>query len=350
MKSFPAQKSAAGILKYAAVLIILFLCGCKGEEGEVGPKGDTGAGGVQGTQGALGSQGPQGPQGAQGPAGESFEKAFENGHVKGTINGKRRDGTNFEEAFEFKLALNTEGFIRSGNAHELKMARYQKRTDENAVQLTLIVEDKDKNNQALKLKDFGLHFTKVLADRSQFIFATETEFQPHWVFLPMSVNNNKTYQLCDYGLNPEVYVESQEKLYNIFTTKDGSRLFFEAIKNENYSEPVEYVFSYMINKEGVKSNTSNTYGKLIYTYADGLPQQIFITDDNTMLADPFYEAPADEYQISNYTYNKATGMVSFEFKIKVGAFSANKSYNPAEINGSVSANVFDGQVMREGAE
>jgi hypothetical protein len=69
-----------------------------------------------------------------------------------------------------------------------------------------------------------------------------------------------------------------------------------------------------------------------------------------MLADPFYEAPADEYQISNYTYNKATGMVSFEFKIKVGAFSANKSYNPAEINGSVSANVFDGQVMREGAE
>jgi hypothetical protein len=166
----------------------------------------------------------------------------------------------------------------------------------------------------------------------------------------MSVNNNKTYQLCDYGLNPEVYVESQEKLYNIFTTKDGSRLFFEAIKNENYSEPVEYVFSYMINKEGVKSNTSNTYGKLIYTYADGLPQQIFITDDNTMLADPFYEAPADEYQISNYTYNKATGMVSFDFKVKVGAFSANKSYNPAEINGSVLANVFDGQVMREGAE
>jgi hypothetical protein len=350
MKSFSAQKSAAGVLKYAAVLIILFLCGCKGEEGEVGPKGDTGTEGVQGTQGAVGSQGPQGPQGVQGPAGESFEKAFENGYVKGTLKGKRRDGTNFEEAFEFKMALHTEGFMRSGNAHELKLARYQKRTDENAVQLTLIVENKDKNNQVLKLKNFGLNFTKVLADRSQFIFATETQFQPHWVFLPMSVNNNKTYQLSDYGLNPEVYVQSQEKFYNIFTTKDGSRLFFEATNNENDPDMVDYVFAYMINKEGVQSSTSNMYNKLKYTYKEGLPQQIFITNDNTMLADPFYEAPADEYQISNYAYNNATGIVSFEFKIKVGAFSANKSYNPAEINGSVSANVFDGQVMREGAE
>ncbi len=343
MKSFLFRIYAARIMKYAAFVTILFLYSCKGEEGEVGPKGDTGTTGLTGIQGATGVQGPigtQGPQGPQGPAGESFEKAFENGYIKGTIRGTRRDGSGFEEAFEFKLAMNTEGFIKKGNLHELLLSRYEKRTDENAVKFTLLVENKDQATQSFKMTDFQLNFAKIFADRSRFVFSAETGFQPQWIALPMSVNNNTTYQLTDYGLNPEYYVESVEKAYYVFNTKNGNSVYFDAVGNREV-EPG--MFAYVVNKEGVKSLISQTYENLIYS------NQVFTTTDNVNLADEF-EAPADEYQVSSYAYDKATGQVTFDFKVKVGAFSKNMSYNPAEISGSVSANVFDGQVMRESVE
>jgi hypothetical protein len=343
MRSFLFRRHAAKMMKYAAFLLIVLFYSCKGEEGEVGPKGDTGATGASGAQGASGVQGPpggQGPQGPQGPAGESFEKAFENGHITGTIKGTRRDGTGFEQAFEFKLALHTEGFIRKGKAHELVLARYEKRKDENAIKLTLLVEDKDKATQSFKLNDFELSFAKILADRSRFVFSAETDFQPGWIELPMSVNNNSTYQLTDYGLEPEYYIESAEKAYNVFTTKSGSRLYFDAIGN---SEEEPGTFAYLTDKEGVESSTSQTYGNLIYA------DQVFTTTEHVNLSDQF-EAPADVFQISDYAYNSATGIVSFSFKVNVGPFSRNTSYNPAEITGRVSAQVFDGQLMREAAE
>jgi hypothetical protein len=330
-------------MKYAAFLLILFLYSCKGEEGEVGPKGDTGAAGAAGPQGATGLQGPagsQGAQGPQGPAGEGYEKAFENGYIKGLIKGTRRDGTGFEEAFEYKMAMNSEGFIRKGNSHELTLARFTKRTDENAVQLTLSVENKDKDNQSFKMLYFKLDLAKILADRSMFIFGTETDFMSKWVLLPMSVSNNQTYRLTDYGLEPEFYTESQSKAYNVFTTKDGSRLFFNAIGSRGV-EPG--TFAYAVSKEDVQNMSSQLYGNLIYT------DRMFSTTDHVNLAGQFEER-ADEYEITSYTYNKTTGIVTFNFKVKVGPFSKNKSYNNAEITGSVSASVFDGQVMREGVE
>jgi hypothetical protein len=204
----------------------------------------------------------------------------------------------------------------------------------------LSVENKDKNNQTFKMLNFKLNLAKILADRSMFIFGTETDFMPKWVILPMSVNNNITYRLTDYGLDPEFYVESQLKAYNVFTTRDGSRLFFDAIGSRGV-EPG--TFAYAVSKEGVQNMSSQLYGNLIYA------NRMFSTTDHVNLAGQFEER-ADEYEITSYTYNKTTGIVTFNFKVKVGPFSKNKSFNDAEINGSVSASVFDGQVMRVGME
>jgi hypothetical protein len=70
-----------------AFLAASFLMACSGEDGDPGAAGEAGA------------KGDKGDSGADGEDGE--DAAAKNGYVQGTIKGTRRDGTAFEEPFNF---------------------------------------------------------------------------------------------------------------------------------------------------------------------------------------------------------------------------------------------------------
>jgi hypothetical protein len=92
-------------------------------------------------------------------------------------------------------------------------------------------------------------------------------------------------------------------------------------------------------------------------------RKIFTTSTGTELSETF-EVPGDIQEVTNFAYNAATGLVTFDYKINVNEFrgfdtyydynvdgdASNSTMHALEIKGSVSATVYNGAVMRKSAQ
>jgi hypothetical protein len=91
--------------------------------------------------------------------------------------------------------------------------------------------------------------------------------------------------------------------------------------------------------------------------------RILATSTGMDLSETF-EVPGDTQEITNFAYNAATGVVTFDYKLNISQYRAfDSSYNNAidsnadnttmhalTITGSVSARVHNGVVMRKSAQ
>ena len=329
-----------GVSRAIVLSTAVLLFGCKKEEGAIGPKGDPGA---------------AGPQGAVGPQGPTFAQAYEKGFIKGTIKGKRRDGTAFEEAFEYKIAGESEGFAKkTPMLDELSLSRSQDLVYGQYVNLNLLVENKGQANQAVRLGSlerysdlFRISFQKQLPNNQLFTFRASALFEPTNIVFPVSREKNAVYKFVDYGREPLRYQDDvSKKIYYAFDLEDGGKVHFgEEIINFN----TEYKFAYVVSNAGVKSTTSTTYGNLRYDYDNNLRTSVFFVATTSL--HEVVAVPADTYAITNFAHNATTGLVTFDYKLTIEALrSNNSSLHPVEITGSVSATVYNSSVMRRSGE
>ncbi len=317
------------------------LFSCKGKDGEPGPSG------------AAGAQGPAGATGVQGPAGQNYQQAYENGFIKGTIKGTRRDGSAFEEPFEYKAAYSSEGFTKQNSlTHWLRLYRSEKpylNDDLMGAALHVLVDNKGAANQAVKIGGFSLSFIKTVTENTlnMFYFQTEARFGTSQVLLPISRANNATYKLLGHGrrVNNTYLVEYiNGKEYYSFRTTEGSLVYFARITGG-------YQFEYLINAAGTKVTDNTAWNGVKYMYDSTAQDNVFVTATGTKLHETV-DVPADTQTISNYNYNAVTGELTFDYTVKIEQFrEENTSLNPVEINGSVKATgLYDGIVGRRSFE
>jgi hypothetical protein len=327
------------------------LFSCKGEDGDIGPKGDAGA------------AGPAGAQGPAGPAGPSAAQLLENGFIKGTLKGKRRDGTAFEETFEYKLAEESDGFVKTGTTiDELFLWRYQDLMGNGWIGMNLLIENKGLANQSIKFvntssysgegyynyrEPFELGFQKLLPDKKLFKLSAEAVLIPVEVTLPISRANNITYKLVNYGIDHlKVDNNSSGDAHLIFSDETGNLIYFK-----DYNLTDEYEFAYLINSNGQKINTSTVFGDLVVVdNFSGSQRYTFYTKQGVDLSETI-DVPADTYEITNFSHDTSAGVVTFDYKINIQQFRVeNTTRNPLEITGSVRADVYNEMVMRKSAE
>ncbi len=328
--------------KMLVLLAAVALFNCKGKDGEPGPAGTTG------------EQGAAGAAGAQGPAGQSFQQARENGFIKGTIKGTRRDGTAFAEPFEYKIAYAGEGFEKANSlTHVLDLYRTEKpfvNEDIMGAYLKVIVNNKGAANQEVKFNSFYLTFTKQLAanTRSLFYFNASAEFAPSQVVLPVSRANNAAYKLVGCARpNSNTYSDRtiSGKRYTVFETTEGSEVFFGPLATGGKQ------FEYLLKADGTKVTSDAAWNGVTYKYDSTAGDYIFISAGGTKLHE-VVEVPADLQTISNYAYNAATGDLTFDYTLNIEAFrAANTTFNAVEVTGSVKATgLYDGMVSRRRVE
>jgi hypothetical protein len=326
---------------FLTLALAIAVVSCKGPEGEVGPKGDTGA------------------TGAQGITGDSYDKALENGILKGTIKGTRKDGTAFEETFEYKLTSNAATFESvSSTEHSIYLNRYKNVFGENnSATIGLQVTNKDQAGATAKLNGAFFTFTKELPSKNIFFIGAGPSFVAKDVIFPISKANNSKYKLVDYGIESDYYYDNNQS-YTIFKDTDGNRIYFA---NNYYSEYVSgnYTsyrpFSYIINNKGEKSTSSELWSTVrLY---DG---NKFRTSAGVNLFE-IITVPADTQEITNFAYNSTTGILTFDYKLVISEYRAfdssyesygkgNTTMHPLEIKGSFSGAVYNEAIMRKGFE
>jgi hypothetical protein len=338
--------------KLVMLVAVLLLGNCKGKDGEIGPAGPAGA------DGHTGAAGPQGVQGDQGPEGKSASQGFENGFIKGTIKGIRRDGQLFMENFEFKLADRRENFTEPGQLlssgitrHNLNIYRFNSleelTREENDAAIQLLIENKGQTSQHISIADFKVDFVKLLTDQDLFVFQTYANFNPdEETVLPISRSNNIAYGLADYGRSSRyIYDNAAAHSYIEFIGTNGNKIYFEPQEeNDEF-----YKFAFTINAAGEKTTHADLYQNLLVK-ANYLDEFTFYDNSYQDLSETIV-VPADAQEISNFEYDAATGMVTFDYKVVVHEFrNENTSRHQVEISGSVRANVYNNILMREAAE
>jgi hypothetical protein len=335
--------------KFFALAVAMALVSCKGEEGEIGPKGE------------IGTSGPQGPAGA------SYDKVYENSFMKGTITGKRKDGTTFSEPFEYKLAPGNASFETiSATEHSILLRRLKSMGSsyDDYMDMRVTVTNKDQASASAKFTSAYSKFTKELANRNLFAVEAAPSFNAREITLPMSRANNVNYKLVDNGINLQYSNDqlSGQAYYNVKDT-DGHTIFFSNMWTYDAVVQSYYVeFRHIVSNEGVKSTASEKWGNIrIYEEIGNYTNtRSFRTSTGTNLSEKI-NVPSDTQEITNLSYNPSSGQLSFNFKLVIseyrgfdryydGVSKKNTTMNPLEIKGSFSGTVYNGTVMRKSFE
>jgi hypothetical protein len=331
------KNSTKQVFKHSTLVVLaaaMSLSSCKDKDKEVAPKTET----------------------------SSIDKAFENGFVKGTVKGMRKDGTAFEETFEYKVTTDQSYFEKlSGTEHTLRLWRSKGiAQDDNNINLNLVVTNKDQAGATAKITGGYFEFSKPLADRNLFHLDAGTNFAAQTIVLPVSRANNATYKLVDNGWNLSYHYDSElrQSMYYVADT-DGNKIYF------GYSEVYDattgqyyYPFRYVVSSTGVKSTSSPVWSS-VRMIDNERGTRIFATATGTDLSETL-QVPGDTQEITNFAYNASTGVVTFDYKLNISEFRgydrsynnvdpANTSMHALEIKGSVSATVYNGAVMRKSA-
>jgi hypothetical protein len=242
----------------------------------------------------------------------------------------------------------------------------------NFADLRLEVSNKDQN-PSIKFKGFKSWFNKSLPDRNLFLVKAGTNFSNQSVTLPMSIARNENYKLVNYGKDYSYYTDAQTNESLVYVKdRDNNKICFTDFNNSLGNSTYYGNFSCVVDANGVKSTTSATAAKyaniqFVRDHSSGSHKVYFRTSTGTILSEVF-QIPADTQEITNFAYNAATGLITFNYKIVINEFrnldteyhhdqqfdysyrGANTTNKTLEIRGSVSANVYNSVIMRKGFE
>ncbi len=298
-----------------------------------------GPAGPQGEQGEQGLPGADGPEGAPGVGGY-----YKLGWLEGNVKGTRRDGTAFEEAFKFEYTGdNMTGFREEEGKKYLGV--YRGNSDySNYLSLRLY---RDSNNNFLPYyPSYAVEFRlkKELDANTLFMVDAEPYFLETESYITnISDEKNKLYNFRKSS-NGKVYFTTSS--YNGPATADEGVYYFENTTNNHdlyYSRTTGALVGIYNNeaREYIEEgDLFDLYNQIKYAYNNEAGGYVFydVASGNS-LHEVVPAIPADELTISNFTQDETSGVITFDYNIKISGKGLNSSrtnstHNDLTITGS----------------
>lgn len=302
------------------ILAAALIAACSGEDGDPGPQGETGPQGEQGAPGA---------QGAAGTAGKS--SIIKLGFLNGTVSGVRKDGTVFSETFNYEYSSDSiQAFYSVNGIKQIESYRWLNPTGDASMELKLKVQSE--GVLVPQNPTYSAYFRFVKALNGDNLFAIQA--RPYFLATEAFVRqisyelNDAVYNFSTDGATGEVsYYASQfngvsanqifvylnnTTYYSFYSVATGKLL---GLRNANTSEEINSGPLFDIyNKVEFKNNS--TLGMLVfYDVATGVS-----------LHESLPDVPADQLTITNYVHDATTGVLSFDYELKISGHISNVYY------------------------
>lgn len=290
-----------------------------------------------------GDPGPQGPEGERGKEG-SGSGLIKRGYFTGTVTGVRRDGTSFSETFDYQYARDVfEGFSydwETGSTLVTIIRQKNTNADEGFINLQFKVLNAGTENERIDFHvpyewswPFNFRFAKEMESSGLFQFVTYSRMRNIPFRRIISREENAKYKFVeDEKGHINDYYEDNEtfgSVYFLYNT-DGDKIYFEPT-GERYDAFNNYyygAFLKMVSPDGSETSTSSLYSELRYV-GDRFYLESTSKDISELIAED------DQYEITNYSHDNSTGVLSFDFTATIGIYGAhNPTRHPITITGS----------------
>jgi hypothetical protein len=313
-----------------AFLAASFLTACSGEDGDPGAAGEAGA------------KGDKGDAGTDGEDGE--DAAAKNGYLQGTIKGTRRDGTAFEEPFNFAYVYGEQKY----DPFQLFVQRFETAAgsivdalangadvplDKGFMKLWLYNEE-----GGLVPGDFQVYFTKGLNATQVFKLDAKPYLQDAFYdrVIEISPEYNGLYNFEHNNLGQvgyqEYYDESGKNLVSYAFQTQLSDVYHTFVYDAETGE-LQYV-----DIEGevfTDGEVFTKYHDIKFVYNDEVETMVFEKADGTPLYEYVDEVPADVFTIANFS--DANGIITFDYSLQIskyrGFMGARSPMGPVLIHG-----------------
>lgn len=289
---------------------------------------------------------------------------FTNGFLKGTLSGTRKDGESFSGEFDFKKNYDKEIAFVEDNASEdiqrLYLSWENEKNDNNA-EITLKIENKGTASEKVNISYFELDYTSPLENRTGFGLRAGSNFTERVILFPISPSNTDYNFIFVFpstsATGLEYYYDNEiSQLFYFVKDKEGNVVYFEDYYRHSHYDPQtgqHYYygnFAYLIDKEGVKSTTSEQYGNLTLRRTNGNNGLAIFDENGTDLSEAI--TTVDQQTITNFQYDESTGLLSFEYEITLDKYSApNSSGNEIKIQGKAEVTItYDKMINRAPAQ
>lgn len=294
-------------------IVLAFVAACAGEDGDPGPQGE------QGEQGLQGAQGPQGTPG--------IGAAYKAGSLEGTVTGTRKDGTAFSETFKYEYTFNNvQAFYEENGQKFFNASRFGDPTGNGP---SLYLELKQVSEGVFEPADYSyaidFDFQKELNNDDIFVIDAQPYFLATEGYVrSLTEEQNDNYNFSSSNIPGGLWY--QEATYNGTTAayQLNSYISNNGQVEVYYSKATGSLLGLYQNSTGsyVTSGTLfNLYNKLKFKYnaTHNIPL-FYDAATNAELFVVFPDVPADQLTITNYSRNATTGVITFDFVIKVSKY------------------------------
>lgn len=302
------------------LLACAIISSCTGDDGDPGPQGE---------QGLEGEKGDAGDTGAQGAAGNGSVTKL--GFFEGTVSGKRKDGTAFSEAFKYEYSYDSmQAYYEVNGVKYLNATRYFS-TMGGGLYLDMRLKEQEGVliPQAISYSSY-FKFVKEIDADNLFSLTARPFFESTEAFVrPINYElNSTTYHFSTSGPKGSPYYYSTT--YNSVSAYN----FYGYISNMNYNIYYSQATGDLIGVYNSSTAATITSGEVYDLY-----NKLKFKDNVTLGFPVFYDAvsgaglheempavPADQLTITNYVRDATSGIITYDFEIKISGYISNVYY------------------------
>jgi hypothetical protein len=293
---------------FYVLLAAMTLAACSGDDGDPGPKGDTGD---QGTKGDTGEEGE--------------DAASKVGYFEGTVEGIRKDGTPFEETFQYEYVFGNEIF--SGN--EILLQRFETASGAiaNAISEGTMQEKgylkfaASKDGQVIVPNDLDFFFTKGINATQLFQMNAKPYLSDasYKRLIELSPEQNAIYNF-QRGKSGQLSYYTVD--VNGDGTDDANEFLIEAATISTYTYDMETGNLLAVTVDGevmLDGAVFEKYNDIKFVYKSDLKKYVFVkASDDAALYENVGNVPADAFTITNYA--NTNGVISFDFALTISKY------------------------------
>lgn len=296
-----------------SLLVGAILAACAGEDGEPGPQGD------------LGERGDVGDQGTKGQAG--LGTATKTGFLEGTVAGMRKDGTAFNEAFKYEYTFeNTQTSSQGVGGKYYHATRFLSANGYSPyLYLNMIQVSEGVFKPAYTSWGMEFNFQKELSADALF----EINAVPYFAATPgytmeLAPEQNAAYH---FGTDSEGGLSYYSGTFNSTSVYRFSAYDDNFSYQVNYNQTTGALVSIIDNYTDATITSGaifDLYNKLKFKMNTAINTRVFYdATTNASLHVVFPDVPADQFTVTNFVHDTATGVVTFDFVLKISGVGSN---------------------------
>lgn len=273
--------------------------------------------------GCRGEDGDPGPQGLKGTAGANAVAKI--GYLSGTVSGTRQDGTSFSETFKYEYAADsTFSFREEGDGNKINIIRYSNSLNDAYLSMSLVEKDGTLVPASTSYTAY-FYFSKELTSSSLFTISAQPYFQATAGFVRnISIAQNKIYYFSTSYLDrsADYYLDTYNDQFCFVFSAYPKNVSYTVYYSQSTGKLVA-VYDLKESKYVTSGEIFDKYNKIKFIYSQNLSAYVFV--DYSTGAALYEEVPdvaADSLTITNYNHNTNTGILSFDYKLKISGYTS----------------------------